>query len=175
MIDKINLAISEIQQSRSRFQLEKFVIGQHSTPEMRYYQTCIELQDILYKYENAKLEVKMQELKIAAQLEKNTELSTLKAKQLELGLNQTMTVMLGAEREIAHLINIWQSFEHKYTRQEIEESQPEYWKSRLITNARAMISGGSGINPAHLETMEQAGILQDFVSQIEEEKKELGL
>jgi hypothetical protein len=55
MFEDIEKAIAEIQQPRSRFQLERFVLGQHPTPEMQYYQTCIELQDMLYKYKLAEI------------------------------------------------------------------------------------------------------------------------
>jgi hypothetical protein len=34
--------------------------------------------------------------------------------------------------------------------------------------------GGSGVNPAHLEAMEQAGVLEAFANEVEEQsKKEL--
>ncbi len=73
--------------------------------------------------------------------------------------------MVGAERELTDLVEIWQSFEHKYTRQEIESAQPDYWQARLMNNAKTMIMGGGGVNPAHLEAMSQAGILDKFVEQ----------
>jgi hypothetical protein len=41
MFEAIEQAIAEVQQPRSRFQLERFVLGQHATPEMRYYQTVL--------------------------------------------------------------------------------------------------------------------------------------
>ena len=57
MFEEINKAIAEVQQPRSRFQLERFVLGQHATDEMRYYQTVIELQDAIYKYKLAVINV----------------------------------------------------------------------------------------------------------------------
>jgi hypothetical protein len=58
MFQEIQKAIAEIQQPRSRFQLERFVLGQHATPEMQYYQVCLELQDMLYKYKLAEINQK---------------------------------------------------------------------------------------------------------------------
>jgi hypothetical protein len=81
--------------------------------------------------------------------------------------------MLGAERELAHLVEIWNSFEHKFTRAEIEQAQPDYWQARLTNNARAMLMGGSSVNAAHIEAMEQAGVLDAFVAEVEKTKKEL--
>lgn len=173
MFEEIQKAIAEVQQPRSRFQLERFVLGQHATPEMQYYQTLLELQDMIYKYKLAKLAVKKAEAKIAKLRLSGDEIDELKAQEKELGLEQTYLAMVGAEREIKHLVEIWDSFTYKYSREEIESAQPDYWQARLTSNARAMIMGGSGINPAHIEAMEQAGVLEDFIGEIETKKREL--
>lgn len=174
MLDEIKAAIAEVQQPRSRFQLEHFVLGQHATPEMQYYQTCIELQDMLYKYETVKLDVQITEEKINELRAKGDKISELKAQKKELGLEQTKVVMLGHERELAHLVDIWKSFDHRFTRDELEAAQPEYWKQRLVKGANAMIMGGGGVNASHLEAMEQAGILEQFIQEkIEVENNEV--
>jgi hypothetical protein len=173
MLDKIEQAIAEVQQPRSRFQLERFVLGQHATDEMRYYQTVLELQDAIYKYKLAKINVQKSELKIAKLRSTGDDLDELKAQERELGLAQTRFAMLGAEREMKHLVEIWDSFQHKYTRDEIESAQPDYWQARLTNNARAMLMGGSSVNAAHIEAMEQAGVLDSFVAEVENTKKEL--
>jgi predicted transcriptional regulator len=173
MFDEIEKAIAEVQQPRSRFQLERFVLGQHATPEMQYYQTVIELQDAIYKYKLAVINVKKAEIKIAKLRATSDELDELKAQELELGLSQTSFAMVGAEREMKHLLEIFDSFTHKYTREEIEAAQPDYWQARLTNNARAMLMGGASVNPAHIEAMEQAGVLDSFVAEVEKTKKEL--
>ena len=173
MFDEINKAIAEVQQPRSRFQLERFVLGQHATEEMRYYQTVIELQDAIYKYKLALINVKKSELKIAKLRATGDELDELKAQEVELGLAQTSFAMVGAEREMKHLLEIFESFTHKYTREEIEAAQPDYWQARLTNNARAMLMGGASVNPSHIEAMEQAGVLDNFVAEVEKTKKEL--
>lgn len=173
MFDEINKAIAEVQQPRSRFQLEAFVLGQHATDEMRYYQTVIELQDMIYKYKLAEIAVKKTETKILKLRSTGDDLDELKAQEHELGLAQTRFTMIGAERELAHLVEIWQSFDHKYTRDEIESAQPNYWQARLTNNAKAMLMGGQSVNAAHIEAMEQAGVLDSFVAEVEKTKKEL--
>ena len=173
MFDEINKAIAEVQQPRSRFQLECFVLGQHATDEMKYYQTVIELQDAIYKYKLAVINVKKSELKIAKLRATADELDELKAQEVELGLAQTSFAMVGAEREMKHLLEIFDSFKHKYTRAEIEAAQPDYWQARLTNNARAMLMGGQSVNPSHIEAMEQAGVLDSFVAEVEKTKKEL--
>lgn len=173
MLDKIQEAIAEVQQPRSRFQLERFVMGQHATPEMQYYQTCLELQDMIYKYKLAQLNVKKAELKISKLRATGDEMDDLKAQERELGLEQTRIAMVGAERELAHLVQIWESFKHKFTRAEIETAQPDYWNARLTNNARAMLMGGASVNAAHIEAMDQAGVLDNFINEVAESKKEL--
>jgi len=173
MFDEINKAIEEVQQPRSRFQLERFVLGQHATDEMKYYQTVIELQDVIYKYKLAVISVKKSKLKIAKLKATGNDLDELKAQELELGLDQTCFAMLGAERELKQLLEIFDSFPHKYTRAEIEAAQPDYWQARLTNNAKAMLMGGQSVNASHIEAMEQAGILESFVAEVEKTKKEL--
>ena len=162
--EELENAIIEIQQSRSNFQLERFVLGQHLTPEMQYYQLLLEIQDLNFKHKNALIEREISEKKIAKLEASNDEIKLLKAKQRKLGLDQLNLAILGTERELNHLLTIWNSFEHKYSREEIEAAQPEYWKARLTANANAMIMGGAGVNPAHLEAMDQAGVLDEFLS-----------
>jgi hypothetical protein len=173
MFEEINKAIAEVQQPRSRFQLERFVLGQHSTDEMKYYQTVLELQDAIYKYKLAVINVKKAELKIAKLRATSDELDELKAQEVELGLAQTSYAMVGAEREMKHLLEIFDSFTHKYTREEIEAAQSDYWQARLTNNAKAMLMGGQSVNAAHIEAMEQAGVLDSFVAEVEKTKKEL--
>lgn len=173
MFDEIETAIAEVQQPRSRFQLESFVLGQHSTPEMQYYQVCLELQDLIYKYRMAELSVKKTKLKIDKLRATKDEIDEIKAQELELGLANTKYAVIGAQREIAHLVEIFQSFDKRYTREEIESAQRDYWQARLTNNARAMLMGGSGVNYSHIEAMEQAGVLDSFIELVETSRREL--
>lgn len=173
MFDEIERAIAEVQQPRSRFQLERFVLGQHATPEMQYYQVCLELQDMIYKYKLAEINTKKANLKIEKLRSTGDELDELKAQEIELGLENSKYAIIGAQRELAHLIDIWESFGKKYTREEIETAQPDYWQARLTNNAKAMLMGGASVNPAHIEAMEQAGVLDNFIAEVEKTKKEL--
>jgi predicted transcriptional regulator len=173
MFDEIEQAIAEVQQPRSRFQLERFVLGQHATAEMQYYQVCIELQDMIHKYKLAEINKKKTDLKIERLRSTGDELDKLKAQEIELNQSQNKYAVIGAQRELAHLIDIWESFQHKYTREEIEAAQPDYWQARLTNNAKAMLMGGASVNPAHIEAMEQAGVLDSFVAEVEKTKKEL--
>jgi len=175
MYEEIENAIAEVQQPRSRFQLERFVTGSHATPEMRYYQTCLELQDMIYKFQVAQIGVQKAELKIKRLRETKDEMKELKAQETEIGLRQTRLAMIGAERELNDLAAIFNGFDKRYTREEIEAAQPDYWNQRLTGNAKAMLMGGNSVNAAHIEAMEQAGVLQNLIDEVAESKRELGL
>ena len=96
-------AITEVQQPRSRYQLIHFVLGQHDTAEMQFYQLCIELQDMGYKLRMAELNVRKTEIEITRLLETGDELDAIEAEEKQVGLEQTQIVMKGAQREIAIL------------------------------------------------------------------------
>lgn len=173
MFDEIKKNIAGVQQPRTMFQLQKFVIGQHPVPEMQYYQVLLELQDTMYKYELALLNVRKTHIKLQNLDLSNDELDKIEAEELRLGLEQTQLALLGAEREMSCLLEIYHSFEHKFSKDEIDKAQPEYWKQRLTNNANAMLMGGASVNPAHIEAMGQAGILDVFVEQVIEAKREV--
>ena len=111
------LAIAEIQKPRSAFQLQKFVVGQHDTDEMRYYQTVIEIQNLYYTIKTVTLEMKKTEIEIARLRATGDEIDELDAQIKELGLEQTRVTGIGAFRELYDLMGIFNSFEKKYTRE----------------------------------------------------------
>ncbi len=157
----ITEAIAEVQQPRSRYQLIHFVIGQHDTPEMRYYQMCIELQDMGYKLRMAQIGVRKAEVEIRRLLETGDELDALEAEEKQVGLEQALIVMRGAEREVAVLTDLFNESQ-KFTRDEIEHAQPEYWHARLTRQTNLQIMAGN-VGWAQLDSMRQIGLLDDMV------------
>lgn len=155
-------AIAEVQQPRSRFQLVHFVIGQHDTPEMRFYQLCLELQDMGYKLRMARIAVRRSQVEIGRLIATGDELDALEAEEKQVGLEQTQIVMVGAEREVAILTDLFDESTH-YTRAEIEHAQPEYWQARLTRQTNLQIMAG-GVQWAQLDSMRQAGLLDELVA-----------
>ena len=154
------VAMAEIQQSRSNFQIEKFVINQHDTEEMRYVQTLLELQSLYYTIRNVSLEMKKTEIEIKRLRESGDEIKEIEAQIKELGLEQTRLVGIGAFRELDKLMQIYNSFEHKYTRQEIENAQEDYWSQRLNRQAVLQAIGGSANQASHLDSLRQIGAIE---------------
>ncbi len=150
-------AIAEIQQPRSRYQLIHFVLGQHDTPEMQFYQLMLELQDMGFKLRMAQISLRKTEVEIARLLETGDELDALEAEEKQVGMEQTQIVMKGAQREIAILEDIFNECQH-YTRDEIEHAQPDYWEKRLTRQTNLQIMAGN-VGWAQLDSMSQIGLL----------------
>ena len=161
----IDEAIAEVQQPRSHFQLVHFVIGQHDTPEMRFYQTVIELQDMGYKLRLAQLSARRAEVEIARLEATGDDLDAIEAEEKQVGLEQTRIVMRGAERELAILANLFDKSQ-KFTRDEIEHAQPEYWQKRLTRQTNLQMMAGS-VQWAQLDSLRQAGLLDEVVAERE--------
>ena len=161
----ISDAIAEIQQQRSRYQLVHFVIGQFDTPEVRFYQICIELQDMGYKLRLAQLGVRKAQVEIARLVETGDELDAIEAEEKQVGLEQTRIVMRGAEREIAVLTELFDESQH-YTRAAIDAAQPAYWKARLTRQTNLQLMAG-GVGWAQLDSMRQAGLLDELIAERE--------
>ena len=155
-------AIAEVQQPRSRYQLVHFVIGQHDTPEMRFYQLMLELQDMGHKLRMAELGVKKARIEIARLLETGDELDAVEAEEKQVGLEQTLIVMQGALREVAVLEELFDSCQH-YTRDEIEHAQPDYWQARLTRQTNLQLLSGT-VQWAQLDSMRQAGLLDGYIA-----------
>jgi hypothetical protein len=158
-------AITEVQQPRSRYQLVHFVLGQHDTAEMQFYQLCLELQDMGFKLRMAELNVRKTEIEIARLVETGDELDAIEAEEKQVGLEQTRIVMRGAQREIAILEDIFNTCEH-YTRDEIEHAQPEYWQKRLTRQTNLQLMAG-GVQWAQLDSLRQAGLLDELIAERE--------
>jgi len=158
-------AIAEVQQPRSRYQLVHFVLGQHDTAEMQFYQLMLELQDMGFKLRMAELNVRKTEVEIARLVATGDDLDAIEAEEKQVGLEQTQIVMKGAQREIAVLEDIFNTCQH-YTRDEIEHAQPEYWQARLTRQTNLQIMAG-GVQWAQLDSLRQAGLLDELIAERE--------
>ena len=161
----IHDAIAEIQQPRSRYQIIHFVLGQHDTPEMQFYQLMQEMQDTGYKLRMAELGVRKANIEIERLLATGDELDAIEAEEKQVGLEQTLIVMKGAQREMAVMEDIFNDCQH-YTRDEIEHAQPEYWEKRLTRQTNLQLMAGN-VGWAQLDTLRQAGMLDELVAERE--------
>lgn len=162
-MDDLLKYIREVQQPRSRFQIERFVLGQHDTVEMQFYQLCLELQSSIFSIKKAELDVRKAKVRAAQLKGSGDELEAIEAEEIELALVQTEMVLFGAKRELDILLELWSLFEHKFSRKEIEENQPEYWHKRLIRQAQSQALGQGSVDMGNIDALKQAGALESFL------------
>lgn len=167
---------AEISQSRSDYQLEKFVVNQHDTDEMRYVQTLLEIQHIYYTVKHLDLEAKKDKIKLERLLATGDEIDAIEAEQLKIGMERGSLVALGTYRELETLLNILKQFP-RYTRAQIEANQAEYWNKRMHRQLETDQIGGRPSVAAHLNSLIQMGelryVTENEKQSIEEEAKQL--
>jgi len=156
---EVLISMAEIQQSRSPFQLEKFVIGQHETPEMQYQQCVLEIQQLYYTIKTVNLQIKKIEIQTDRLRQTGDAIDEIEAQVKEVELEQTRLVGIGAIREFDYILKIYDSFEKKYTRAEIDDAQPEYWERRLSRQAMLESVSNNLGQASNLEALRQIGAL----------------
>lgn len=167
-----------IQMPRSAYTIEKFVVGQHDTVEMQFCQCVLELQ---IKYDNlrrAKLGRRRIEIQIKELEDKGTEIDLIDADLKRIDLEEQDRAVLGALREFESLYKIWQSFPKKYTRQEIDAAQPDYWKLRLERQAQQDLQATGRIGIGNSEALRQINLTGtpklDHIREVEKKYLEVG-
>lgn len=150
---------AEIAQSRSRYQLDNFVINQHDTDEMRYSQVLLEIRGLYYYAKDAMIEAKKTRIKIQRLRDTGDEIDELEAQQLELGLEQSALHSISTFRELQHLLGVLEKFP-RYTREDIEKNQLEYWHKRMHRQIETdRLANNPGL-AGHITSLIQMGELQ---------------
>ena len=159
MSELARIAQSQIIPSRSRYQLEHFVIGQHDTPEMRYQQILLEGADLTMKIKMAEFALQKTEIEIANLKLSDDPIKLIEAKEKELGLAYSKIVLESTRYELAVLEELFKQYPN-YTYAEIENNQPEYWKQRLTRQAEIdQVQAREGITAGNVTSMLNAGLL----------------
>ena len=171
MYEDLQQSIIECQQSRTRYQIEKFVIGQHDTAEMQFVQVVRELEKLLSALKIRKLENKKTEIKISQLRKTNDEINLIDAEILEFALKEGELSELAATRELEILLDIYNKMTH-FTREQIDASQPEYWQARLGRQANLQMLSGAP-TWSHLEALDQIGFLAPLLDSVNKNQKEL--
>lgn len=149
----------EVTQSRSRYQLDKFVINQHDTDEMKYVQILLEIQGLYYATKDRLIEMEKNRIKIKRLRATNDEIDELEAQQIELGMEQSAIHSLSAYREIKYLFEVLEKYP-RYTREQIEENQAEYWHKRMHRQAEIDRLANNPGFAGHIASLIQMGELE---------------
>jgi hypothetical protein len=147
--------INAIQQSRSKYQIEKFVIGQHHSPEMKYYQLCVETQGLISAITETELRIEKIKAEADELISTGKKSDEIEAQIKLLSVPALETQLLGSKRELTIFEELFDQFP-EYTREQIEEAQQEYWETRLTRVAQLqMLSRQGGVDWAQLEAIYQ--------------------
>ena len=154
MTEDIHELAAQIDQSRSRYQLERFVVGQHHTPEMQYVQLVRELRTAVRALETAELSIEMLLAEAEELRETGKRSDAIAAVLKERGAEEKRLNLEATKREIAIMEDMLQHYP-RYTREEIEAKQEQYWQERLVRVAKMQALAG-GVGWAYIESLWQA-------------------
>ena len=153
---------AQIDQSRSEYQIRRFVVGQHHTLEMQYVQLVRECAGLQDAYDEGllraeKLRAEAEELRDTGKRSDEIEarIKERQATSVEYGLE-------GTKREMDIMYDLLDRYPN-FTRDEIEDAQEQYWQERLTRVARMQAMSGS-IGWAQIEALWQAGALDELLA-----------
>lgn len=156
--------------SRTDYQLEKFVVGRHDTPEMQYRQILLEAQSLIYSIKDTELTMQKTLLEIEELEASGSKIDAIEAERKRIGMALTDLTLQGAKRELAFLDSLFRKYP-KYTPEQIEENQEAYWQKRLQKQAdldRASIE--TAIGKDNLQSMLDVGMVQQETNHLEVNK-----
>jgi len=86
--------------------------------------------------------------------------------------------MLGAGREFETLYQMWRAFPHRFTREELDAAQEEYWRLRLTRQANQDLQAAGRVSAGNQEALRQIGLASvpqlDHVRDVERRFLETG-
>lgn len=150
-----------IQMGRPPEVLRRFVVGAQAIdhPAQGWAQCVLEMS---IKYDNirrAKIQAEILELEIAELEAKGDARSLLDVQLKKIDQEAHERAMLGAVREFYSLYDIYQEYGKRYTRDELNESQKEYWFNRLTRQAQQdQMSRVYGVSAGNIQGLREAGI-----------------
>jgi hypothetical protein len=147
-------AVLAIQQPRTNFQLQHFVVGQHDSEPRRWMQCVLELQIKLHHLRRAEIEQRITRRRIASLRSAGT---ADEADLMEIDLETHTLAILGAVRETEALFAIFKSFPRGYTNAELNAAEEEYWQLRLARQAKHSLVATGRIGLGDLDSLYQLG------------------
>ena len=177
-IEELEESFLAIQMPRTSYVIEKFVVGQHDTIEMQFSQCVLEIQIKVANLKRAKLGKRKIEIQIKELEDKGTEIDQIDADLKRIDLQEQDFAVLGALRELETLYKIYQSFPKKYTREEIDNAQENYWKLRLERQAQQDLQATGRIGVGNSEALRQINLTGtpklDHIREVEKKYLEVG-
>lgn len=159
MSDLSKIASKQLIPSRSRYQMQHFVVDQHDTPQMQYQQILIEGADLTYKIKIAELDLQKTTIEIERLRATGDEIDAIEADKKELGFHYSQIILESTRYELKALEDLFEKYP-QYTYEDIEADQENYWNKRLTKQAELdIVQSRDGISVGNLSSMLNAGII----------------
>lgn len=165
--EELKDAFLVIQQPRTDFALTHFVVGEYDTPERQYMQVVEELRRAYQMIKISMLEKKKLQIEIKKLKASKDEISKLDAQIKEVHEEDLDATILGKLREFHCLYAIFNKFK-KYTREELDKAEANYWKIRLTRQAAEDVMAHGNIGAGNIEALREIGIIQPPTLQTKE-------
>lgn len=159
--EKLKTAMLDVQQPRSNYALEHFVKGLHDTPGQQYLQVMEELRRCYIMIrklilDKEKIILEIEQIRSKAR----NRIQEIDAEIKEVDLEEIEASLIGKVREFNALYNIYTSMP-KYTREQIEAEEPEYWAKRLTRQAgEDKTAIMTGVSRGSLDALWQAKMME---------------
>lgn len=160
-LDKFNEILSELKadfdviaMAKSAYVLEHLNVKTHDHPTVQWAQALEEMRRRYYGIKRALIQVEILRRDINA-LDATTE--GLEAELKRVDLEELEWSIGGKWQEFLALFNVYQTFP-RFTREELEAGQPEYWQRTLARQAGQDLQAYGRVSPANLEGLKQVGL-----------------
>lgn len=163
-IIRIEKIISELEQDfeaiampRPPYVLEKLVVRERDTEPAQWEQCVLEMR---VKYANIRrtlLHIQKAQIERDRLASAEDELSDIEAQLKQLEIDELNWSLTGLTREFFALFAIYQSFGKRYTRQELDAAQEEYWFKRLSRQVTQDILASGRVSVGNQDALRQIG------------------
>lgn len=138
---------------RSAYTLEHLVVRVHEHESQQWLQCVLEMR---IKYNTIRRYL-INRQKLQREIE--TLQDDLESQLKLIDLDDLDWALLGATREFMALYAIYRQFGKRYTHEEIEAGQVEYWHNRLIKQAGQDVFAAGRVSVGNLEALRQIGFV----------------
>lgn len=147
-------SLDAINQSRSNYQIEKFVIGEHTKPERQFQQCVLELKVKLQNIKREELNLIKHQRKLAA------ETDDIEKALIALDIEDMEYSIKSQKREAGTLYAIYTQFP-KFTYQQLQEAEESYWFDRLGRQAEIELQSTGRVGQGNLDALRMIGAVQN--------------
>jgi len=158
-------------QSRSDYQIERFVVGDHETPQRRYLQCLVEMQRKVSEISLSEVNAEELEDKIALAKERIAVASNdyerreqeREIRKAEINKWQLDLYVEGLLREFNKLYALFKQLP-AYTADELRDAEEQYWQIRKAKQAQQQLDSSNAVAPDMLNVLSLVGLVPDDFS-----------